>query len=51
MPVHIGIVGDSAEGAALCQRTMRVEGAVLLGTRPARRPALLDVRMLLTNRK
>jgi len=32
MPVHIGIVGGSAEGAALCYRTMCVEGAVLLGT-------------------
>jgi aspartate racemase len=28
---HIGIVGVSAEGAALCYRTICVEGAVLLG--------------------
>src|SRR5207248_10144924 len=29
---HIGIVGGSAEGAALCYRTICVEGAKLLGT-------------------
>jgi aspartate racemase len=32
MPGHIGIVGCSAEGAALCYRTICVEGAKLLGT-------------------
>ena len=31
MPDHIGIVGCSAEGAALCYRTICVEGAELLG--------------------
>ena len=31
MPQHIGIVGCSAEGAALCYRTVCVEGARLLG--------------------
>lgn len=31
MPEHIGIVGCSAEGAALCYRTVCVEGARLLG--------------------
>lgn len=31
MPQHIGIVGCSAEGAALCYRTICVEGARLLG--------------------
>jgi aspartate racemase len=31
MPQHIGIVGCSAEGAALCYRTICVEGAQLLG--------------------
>ncbi len=31
MPQHIGIVGCSAEGAALCYRTICVEGADLLG--------------------
>jgi aspartate racemase len=31
MPQHIGIVGCSAEGAALCYRTLCVEGAALLG--------------------
>ena len=31
MPQHIGIVGCSAEGAALCYRTVCVEGAVRLG--------------------
>jgi aspartate racemase len=31
MPRHIGIVGCSAEGAALCYRTICVEGARLLG--------------------
>jgi aspartate racemase len=30
-PQHIGIVGCSAEGAALCYRTICVEGAQLLG--------------------
>lgn len=30
-PLHIGIVGCSAEGAALCYRTICVEGAALLG--------------------
>ncbi|MDT8448844.1 MAG: amino acid racemase [Wenzhouxiangellaceae bacterium] len=30
-PLHIGIVGCSAEGAALCYRTICSEGAVLLG--------------------
>jgi aspartate racemase len=32
MPSHIGIVGGSPEGAALCYRTICVEGAKLLGT-------------------
>ena len=32
MTQHIGIVGCSAEGAALCYRTICVEGAALLGT-------------------
>jgi aspartate racemase len=32
MPHHIGIVGCSAEGAALCYRTICVEGAQLLGS-------------------
>jgi aspartate racemase len=31
MPQHVGIVGCSAEGAALCYRTICVEGAALLG--------------------
>jgi aspartate racemase len=31
MPLHIGIVACSAEGAALCYRTICVEGAALLG--------------------
>jgi aspartate racemase len=31
MPDHIGIVGCSAEGAALCYRTICLEGAVQLG--------------------
>ena len=31
MPKHIGIVGVSAEGAALCYRTVCVEGASILG--------------------
>jgi aspartate racemase len=31
MPRHIGIVGCSAEGAALCYRTICTEGASLLG--------------------
>lgn len=32
MPLHIGITGCSAEGAALCYRTICVEGAQLFGT-------------------
>lgn len=32
MPRHIGIVGCSAEGAALCYRTICAEGAQLFGT-------------------
>jgi aspartate racemase len=32
MTQHIGIVGCSAEGAALCYRTIALEGAKLLGT-------------------
>src|SRR5829696_6892897 len=32
MPKHIGIVACSAEGAALCYRTVCVEGERLLGT-------------------
>src|SRR5215813_11344329 len=32
MPQHIGIVACSAEGAALCYRTICVEGAARLGT-------------------
>jgi aspartate racemase len=31
MPKHVGIVGCSAEGAALCFRTICLEGAALLG--------------------
>src|SRR5262245_66320387 len=31
MPRHIGIVACSSEGAALCYRTICVEGAKLLG--------------------
>ncbi|MDR6523836.1 aspartate racemase [Variovorax paradoxus] len=31
MPLHIGIVGCSAEGAALCYRTLCVEGASHMG--------------------
>src|SRR5258708_13627971 len=31
MSVHIGIVGGSAEGAALCYRTICLEGAEVLG--------------------
>ena len=31
MTLHIGIVGCSAEGAALCYRTICSEGAALLG--------------------
>ena len=31
MPLHIGIVGCSAEGASLCYRTICAEGAALLG--------------------
>ncbi len=31
MPLHIGIVACSAEGAALCYRTLCAEGAALLG--------------------
>ena len=31
MPLHIGIVGCSAEGAALCYRTICTEAAALLG--------------------
>src|SRR2546421_4323001 len=31
MPRHIGIVACSAEGAALCYRTVCLEGAQLLG--------------------
>lgn len=30
-PLHVGIVGCSAEGAALCYRTLCAEGAALLG--------------------
>ena len=30
-PLHIGIVACSAEGAALCYRTICAEGAALLG--------------------
>ncbi|MBV7541483.1 aspartate/glutamate racemase family protein [Acidovorax sp. sic0104] len=30
-PLHIGIVGCSAEGAALCYRTLCTEGAALMG--------------------
>ncbi|MBW1973375.1 MAG: aspartate/glutamate racemase family protein, partial [Deltaproteobacteria bacterium] len=31
MAKHIGIVGCSAEGAALCYRTIAIEGANLMG--------------------
>ena len=37
MPQHIGIVGCSAEGAALCYRTLCTEGAAPLG-RPHAHP-------------
>lgn len=37
MPQHIGIVGCSAEGAALCYRTLCTEGPALLG-RPHAHP-------------
>jgi aspartate racemase len=37
MPLHIGIVGCSAEGAALCYRTICLEGPELLG-RPDAHP-------------
>ena len=30
-PLHLGIIGCSAEGAALCYRTFCVEGEALLG--------------------
>ncbi len=33
MPGHIGIVACSAEGAALCYRTICMEGARILGAR------------------
>src|SRR5260370_7955354 len=33
MPKHLGILGVSAEGAALCYRTVCVEGAELFGRR------------------
>ena len=33
MPLHIGIVACSAEGAALCYRTICAEGAGLFGPR------------------
>jgi aspartate racemase len=32
MPAHVGIVACSAEGAALCYRTICAEGSALLGT-------------------
>jgi aspartate racemase len=32
MPAHIGIVACSAEGAALCYRTICIEGAAILGS-------------------
>jgi len=32
MPLHIGLVACSAEGAALCYRTICAEGAALLGS-------------------
>ena len=31
MPLHVGIIACSAEGAALCYRTICAEGARLLG--------------------
>ena len=31
MPQHIGIVACSSEGAALCYRTISLEGSALLG--------------------
>jgi hypothetical protein len=31
MPQHIGIIACTAEGAALCYRTICAEGALLLG--------------------
>jgi aspartate racemase len=37
-PRHIGIVACSAEGAALCYRTICVEGATILG--PHAHPAV-----------
>ena len=42
MPQHIGIVGCSAEGAALCYRTLCAEGAALLG-RPHAHPEVTPV--------
>jgi hypothetical protein len=33
MPLHIGIVACSTEGAALCYRTISLEGAQVLGSR------------------
>lgn len=38
MSLHIGVVGCSAEGAALCYRTLCVEGASYLGTTPHAHP-------------
>ena len=40
MPLHIGIVACSAEGAALCYRTICADGAALLGAYPQRLAAL-----------
>jgi aspartate racemase len=40
LPLQIGIVGGSAEGAALCYRTICVEGTALLG-RPYAHPEVL----------
>ena len=42
MPLHIGIVACSAEGAALCYRTICTEGAELLG--PYAHPEIFNAR-------
>ena len=44
MPAHIGIVACSAEGAALCYRTICIEGAAAAG--PARASRGVDAHAL-----
>lgn len=46
MTRHIGIVGVSAEGAALCYRTICIEGAASLGAPFAHPPVTLDTQSL-----